>query len=252
MMGAAAMSKTALIGALKTFDLQKVRTLLESTPELRDLPLDRGFNALQLCCSRSTIDDRAAAQRQLKLAQWLVDTGSDPRAIHITAPGEDGEEDSARVSLAWFAVARAQNTRLARYFLSQGADPNAFFAAVWWANHEILPDLAAHGGRINEVVGATPLHMAVDLVRRGVEGKPALARRRLTTIKTMLRLGADPNIAAINGATPLHSVIEKDLGSEVFKLLLQHGADPDVPGAKGRTVRDIAMRKRVRAYADAL
>src|SRR5688572_23537187 len=100
MMAPQAMSKTALIGALKSFDLPKVRALLESAPELRELPLDRGFNALQLCCSRSTVDDRAAARRQLKLAQWFVDSGSDPRAIHITAPGENGEEDAARLSLA--------------------------------------------------------------------------------------------------------------------------------------------------------
>ena len=246
------MSKTALIGALKSFDLKKVRSLFESTPELRDLPLDRGLNALQFCCRRSTADDRAAAQRQLKLARWLVDAGFDPQAIHTTAPGEDGEEEAARVSLAWFAIARAQNTRLARYFLAKGADANAFFAAAWWANHEILPDLVAHGGRINEVAGATPLHMAVDILQRGIEGRPALARRRFQTVKTLLQLGADPNIRSSNGATPLHTVIEKDLGSEVFKLLLRHGANPDIRGANGRTVREIASRKRDRAYAEAL
>ena len=43
------------------------------------------------------------------LAGWLVDHGFDPLVIHTTAPGEDGEEEPARVSLVWFAVAKARN-----------------------------------------------------------------------------------------------------------------------------------------------
>lgn len=245
------MSKTALVDALKKFDLEPVRTILKGAPELKHFKDERGFNLLQMCCKRSTGGDRAAADRQLRLAKWLVGEGFDPLVMHTTAPGEDGEEDPAEISLVFFAVARAQNNKLARYFMDQGAKPGAFFAAAWWGNADILEDMVRHGADINEVVGATPLHMAVDVVQRGVDGKPGLARRRVTCLKEFLRLGANPNIAAFDGTTPLHTALEKEY-LEAFKILLQRGADPDVPGKDGRTVREIASRKRDKRYFNAL
>jgi hypothetical protein len=131
------MSRTALLDALETFDLDRIRTLLRSEPELNDWRDEKGLNLLQICCSRSTVDDPAAARRQLQVARWLVSQGFDPRAIHTTAAGEDGEEDPAEVSLALFAVARARNNALARYFLEQGAPPGALFAAAWSRNGDI-------------------------------------------------------------------------------------------------------------------
>jgi Ankyrin repeats (3 copies)/Ankyrin repeat len=246
-----AMSKTALVDALKHFDLDKVQTTLEKRPELKDLRLDKGINILQFSCARFTGDDPAAANRQVHLAKWLVSEGFDPRENYTTAPGDDGETESASVSLAWYSVAKAQNNRLARYFLQQGAAPGALFAAAWWGNADIVTDLVRHGADLNEVVGATPLHMAVDVVQRGVEGKPLLGRRRLTCLKKMLRLGANPNIPAHDGTTPLHTALKKEY-LEPFKLLLRHGANPDVPGKDGRTVREIAGRKKDRRYVSAL
>jgi hypothetical protein len=247
-----AVSKTALVDALKAFDLDTVRQTLRAEPELRDVRLGRGLNLLEFCCSRSTVDDDRAARRQLKMAQWLVEFGFDPTALHTTAPGEDGEEALAQVSLVWFAVAKARNDRLARYFLAQGVDANAFFAAVWWANARILPELVAHGGDINRVVGATPLHMAVSILDRGTEGRNDLAKQRLNTLKTLLRLGADPNIPAMDGTTPLRTALDKAYDIEVFTLLLKHRADPDARGTDGRSVREVAARKRDRRYLAAL
>ena len=246
------MSKTALIDALNRFDVQRVQSILEAKPELASLQLDKGYNLLQICCMRSTAGDRQAAARQLRLAKWLVGYGFDPRVTYTTAPGEDGEEDPATLSLVWFAVARAQNNQLARYFMEQGAKASAMFAAAWWGNADIIEDLVKHGDDVNNFVGATPFHMAIDVLYRGVEGKPELAKSRLKTVKEMLRLGANPNIAAFNNTTPLHSVLEKGYDLEVFKLLLKHGANPDAPGKDGRTVREIASRKRDRRYFKAL
>ena len=246
------MSKTALIEALKSFDVDTVRAILTATPELKTLRLGNGLSLLQACCKRSTADDPAAADRQLRLAKWLVSDGFDPRAMHTTAPGEDGEEEPANVSLVWFAVAKAQNNRLARYFLEQGAPAAALFAAAWWGNADIIADLVQHGDDLNTVVGATPFHMAVDVLQRGVEGKPELARQRVQTLNEMLRLGANPNIAAFDGTTPLHTVTREGVRRRVFKLLLKHGADPDVPGKDGRTVREIASRKKDKRYFHSL
>jgi ankyrin repeat protein len=246
------MSKTALVEALKASDLDAVRSILRAKPELKDLRDEKGLNLLQMCCKRSTVGDAAAATRQVRLAKWLVSEGFDPLVTHTTAPGEDGEAEPAQISLVFFAVARAQNNALARYFMDQGARPGAFFAAAWWGNADILADMVRCGADINEVVGATPLHMAVAVLDRGVEGKPELARRRLKTLKEFLRLGADPNLGAFDGATPLHTALKKEYDVDVFKLLLRHGANPDVPGKDGRTVREIASRKRDKRYFDAL
>ena len=246
------MSKTALLDALKSLDVDRVRAILKAKPALREFKDEKGRDLLQLCCTRNTVDDAAAAARQLRLAKWLVGEGFDPKATFMTRPGEDGEEEPAEISLVFLAVARAQNNALARYFMKQGAKPGAFFAAAWWGNGDILEDMVRHGADINEVVGATPLHMAVDVLDRGVDGKPERARRRLQCLKEFLRLGADPNIPAFNGATPLHSVLKKEYDVDVFKLLLKHGANPDVPGQDGRTVREIASRKRDKRYYNAL
>lgn len=246
------MSKTALLDALKSLDIDRVRAILQAKPELKEFKDEKGLNLLQLCCKRNTVDDPKAAQRQLRLAKWLVSEGFDPKITHTTAPGEDGEEEPAEISLVFFAVARAQNNALARYFMEQGARPGAFFAAAWWGNAGILADMVQYGADINEVVGATPLHMAVGVLDRGVDGKPERARHRLKCLKEFLRLGADPNIPAFDGETPLHTALKKEYDVDVFKLLLKHGANPDAAGKDGRTVREIASRKRDKRYFNAL
>lgn len=93
--------------------------------------------------------------------------------------------------------------------------------------------------------------MAVDVVQRGTETKPELARARMKTLEALLMLGADPNLPAFDGTTALHHALKKEY-LDAFKLLLQHGANPDLPGKDGRTVREIASRKRDRRYFEAL
>ena len=89
------MSKTALIDAVKAFDVEKVQAIFERKPALRTFQSEKGFNLLQMCCARLTNGDRAAAGRQLRLAKWVVANGFDPLVTHTTKPGEDGEEDPA-------------------------------------------------------------------------------------------------------------------------------------------------------------
>ncbi|MDP1840915.1 MAG: hypothetical protein Q8L19_20625 [Reyranella sp.] len=197
------MSKTALIEAVKTFDVDSVGAILKTDPSLAKWRSSQGFNLLQFCCSRCTADKKATPKkglpppaRQLRLAKWLVAQGFDPLVIHTTKPGEDGEADPAELSLVFFAVARAQNNALARYFLKQGAHPGAVFAAVWWGNWEILPDLVRHGADLDQVVGATPLHMALVLWMKAVDTKPDQVSRRMKTFKTLIRLGANPDVRA--------------------------------------------------------
>lgn len=246
------MGKTSLIDAVKQFNLEQARKDLQKNPELKGVRTDRGFDLLQLCASRPTAGDKAAATRQLRLAKWLVREGFDPRVIHMTKPGDDGEAEPTPLSLVFIAIARAQNNALARFFIDQGAAPMGLFAAAWWGNWEILADLVKHGEHINLFVGATPLHMAVAVLLRGTAGQPALERRRVKTVEEFFRLGADPNIADQRGDTPLHLALDRGYDLSFFRLLLQHGANPDLLGKDGRTVRDIASRKRDKRYLNAI
>ena len=245
------MSKTALLDALHRMDVTRVRDILRAKPELRDYRDEKDFNLLQICCKRLTKNDRALAGRQVRMAKMLVAAGFDPRQNYRTRPGDDGEEEPSDVSLAWFAVAKAQNSTLARYMLDQGAHPGALYAAAWWGNGDIIPDLVKHGADLNETVGATPLHMAVDVFTRGTEGKPALARQRRELLQVLLDHGANPNLAAHDKTTPLHTALKKEY-FEAFTMLLKYGAAPDVPGKDGRTVREIASRKRDKHWLRAL
>lgn len=246
------MSMTALVEAIRVADVPQVQAILKKKPALREFRNEKGFNLLQMACTRSTVGDSAAADRQVRLAKWLVGEGFDPHVTHTTKPGEDGEEDPATLSLVFFSIARAQNNRLTRFFLERGVKAEGFFAAAWWGNWEILEDLVKRGADINVVAGATPLHMAVAVLDRGIEGKPERARRRVKTLKEFLRLGANPAMGEFRGETPLHTALKKEYDVEILKLLLKYGANPDVAGRDGRTVREIASRKRDKKYFKAL
>jgi hypothetical protein len=246
------MSKTALVDAVKTFDLDAVKRILAKAPSLKAWRSPQGFDLLQFCCSRCTDGDPDGAARQVALAKWLVADGFDPFVIHTTKPGEDGEADAVKLPLVFFTVARAQNNALTRYFLKLGVQPSALFAAAWWGNAAIIGDLVKHGEDINRHVGATALHMAVSVLDRGVSGHPERDRLRLDCLKALLKHGADPTIAADGGDTPLHLALEKGYDVSVLKLLIKHGADPDQQNGKGRSVRDIASRKKDKSYFKAL
>jgi hypothetical protein len=83
--------------------LDQVRATLKKRPALKELRLDKGVNILQFGCGRFTGDDPAAPSRQLRLAKWLVSEGFNPRENYATAPGDDGEAESAR-SVGWVTM----------------------------------------------------------------------------------------------------------------------------------------------------
>jgi hypothetical protein len=235
------------LDAVARFDLPEVRRCLSHDPDLRELIAPGGLNLLQCASRRVTAGEPVRARQQVRLAQWLVSQGFDPTVTHTTAAGDDGEENPSQVSLVWFAVAKARNNPLAKYFLEQGSSPSALFAAAWWANFEIVPALVAHGEDINRFVGGTPLHLATAVLDRRLDGQSA-PPRRLKMLRVLLDHGANPNIKDAQGSTVLHTALRKGYDPAVLSLLIRHSADPDIPGPDGRTARAIARRKKDRRY----
>ena len=71
-------------------------------------------------------------------------------------------------------------------------------------------DLRAHTNeRMN---GATPLHVVVR-------------SPNLTKLNLLLEAGADPNLTADNGWTPIHPAIRGNQSQEIILALLKGGAD---------------------------
>ena len=90
------------------------------------------------------------------------------------------------------------------------------------------PDLAAtNASRVR------PLHSAV--ANRDPEGARAVAA-------ALLAAGADPNVEQEGGWTPLHAAaLHGDL--DLVELLLRHGADPASASVDGKTPGDLAREK---------
>ena len=85
-------------------------------------------------------------------------------------------------------------------------------------------DLRAHTNeRMN---GAMPLHVVVR--------SPSL-----TKLNLLLEAGADPNLTADNGWTPIHLAIRGNQSQEIILALLKGGADRATKTPEGRTAWDL-------------
>ncbi len=63
------------------------------------------------------------------------------------------------------------------------------------------------------------------------------------TVEYLLEMGADPNVSNGNGQTPLYLAIDKSMGNELIKVLLEAGADANT-GSPYYTPLEMAIRKR--------
>ena len=132
---------------------------------------------------------------QLRLARWLVGQGFDPLVIHTTKPGDDGEEDPAR-SLAGVLCGRAGAEQHAGPLLPEagrGAGRAVCGRVVGQPRDRQRPGGTRRG---HQPLGRRHARCTwpSSVLDRGTAGKPELARRRLRMVKTLLKLGADPNI----------------------------------------------------------
>jgi ankyrin repeat protein len=127
------------------------------------------------------------------------------RPLTACVCGADSENESIRV-VKWLLSNGVETD----FHDSLGGSPMS--AAAERGYDDIVELLANHGANVNirnPYSNNTPLLCAAQL-------------NHDSTVSTLLKLGADPNLPGTDGCTPLHVAVRS---TATMRLLLQHGAD---------------------------
>lgn len=231
------MPNTRMISAVKQLDVDAVRALLGTEPDLLRVTDRRGFNLLHLACCVPCADLGFAESQSAKMVSLLLDRGLDvesklpPKQDHCTA--------------LFFAVARGRNATLIKLLLKRGAQvQNApgggLFAAAWHDDVGNLDLLVKAGATIDVVVGVTPF-------------LAAWMWKKFAAARFLAKRGADVNfVDTKSGRTALNYGVEKEFDPAELAWLVDHGASPDIKDERGVSARDRASRKRDKRWLDAL
>ena len=171
----------------------------------------------------------------------MADTADLPRLLAAIAAG-DRTLARAFLDAAPLLVA-ARLARRDEFFIAEChaqvyEGDTALHAAAFAYDCEIARDLVVRGAdvRARNRRGAGPLHAAVI-------GEPGTANwnpaRQRAVIEYLTGAGADPNMAALGGVTPLHRAVRNRCSAAV-EALLHAGADPSLPNDRGSTPSDLA------------
>jgi ankyrin repeat protein len=151
----------------------------------------------------------------VELARDLLDRGADPNAFFTNEYG--------RMSALYGAAGRVHDVALTRLLLERGANPDdgeSLYHATEAPSPDCVRALLEHGASVD---GTNALAHALD-------------EDRLEHVRLLLEAGANPG----DGAYVAHAV-RRGRGSEVLRVLVDHGADVDRPG--GETWRgDVPLR----------
>ncbi|KAH8894183.1 ankyrin [Thozetella sp. PMI_491] len=171
----------------------------------------------------------------------MIDNVARPEAVHAIRTREDHSYPSAPPLLIRACQSDSWNMNVIRLLVEKkGADLNVSastlravgFGSVnrtqgptalhvlargghWWQTEVALPYLLGKGADTGarDERGITPLSAALEAI--------AGPQFNINTVKTLLKFGADPNVADNNGQTSLALV---GANREVYQLLIQHGA----------------------------
>jgi ankyrin repeat protein len=189
---------------------------------------------------------RAVIQSDVKSVRRLLAMGApvDSAVLHGCSP------------LLW-STYNGPDAEVTEALLTWGADPNrrdpgmmsALAYAVCWTNVSVTRLLLRHGADPNwsnydDLAGSTVLRLATGpidaryedgtgpMIEEEMPFKTHMCSRDIVLL--LLDHGADPNMAAADGTTPLMSATLREWEACVI-LLLQHGADPNAQNVHGQT-----------------
>ncbi len=216
------------------------------------------------------------------LAAMLLDKGADPNdgALHETIQLHNLRADATASDVTRPRVAQSNEltpVALVAKFLEHGADPDRVVPYTLNSDGNSLPlptpvDQSAYTSALRsqdvDVLRAMVAAKAVDPNAKDKDGVTPLMtaitgggirlnfgqvtpapfripgeRSAAAAVKFLVEAGADVNIAAKNGDTPLHRAAQSGDVS-VIKLLADSGAKLDAKNAVGFTALDVAMGKK--------
>ncbi len=155
-------SRTAFLAAAKSWDAAAVRNMLAQDRSLATARDAKGRTALHVCAG-ATAAGRGRASASVATARELLRAGAELDAVHEIP--DDAEV--FRATPLWYALARGRNPELARFFVSQGADPDhCLWTVIWTDEPDLLRLLLRAGSKPNvRFAGETPLIYAARLGR---------------------------------------------------------------------------------------
>jgi len=213
--------------AAKDGNLDEVKRLLASNPELLNAVNDRNASALHFACEYG----------HLELAQYLLSKGPD-----LAIKDADGDTPLHGAALS-------NNKDIVEALIAGGADVNArnlrdqtpLHYAAYRQAVEAARVLVAHGADVNaaDYESHTPLH-AVSY------------RHNRELMLLLLEHGADIEAKNDYGRTPLLLVARESGSAEAARILIDHGADINAPDKYGSTPLGLAAWRGFRGIVDLL
>jgi ankyrin repeat protein len=215
-----------MLELVRTFRWREVAKAVAETPGLIGVRDERGRNWLHVCCS---VNPKARGLRSgdsVRTADALLHAGLDVNEAAF-------REGSWQATPLWHAVARGENSRLARHLLERGADPNhCLWAAAYRDDLPAVERLVAAGADLDPVAeDETPFLSAVKT-------------SHLRAAKRLLELGANVDFQDSHGRTALHYMLRKGSDIRHLRMVIAHGARLDLADRDGATAAEIMRRKR--------
>ncbi len=238
-----------LIAAVRTGDLETMRSVLSRNPELVNATMDLEHRFRPSDTLAMHLIHLAIAEDRIEAARVLIEHGAD-----LNVRNADG-----RLPLHdCFELGRDE---FAPLLLAAGAEPNVCVLAGYGMLDKLRELLKQDPAQANDLrTGLSPLGWSVYgnqsesarvLIEHGAVVSrppydvsawgPAAHVANTTLARVLLEHGADPNCRNANGDTPMHAAIKSRLvrdPAEFVLLLLASGADRTILNHDGRTALD--------------
>lgn len=198
------------VAAVRAGRVEAVKAMLAMNPGLVNARDERGATAVL----------NAVYRGQDEVLKLLLEAGAELDIFEAAAVG-----DVKR--LRKFLSTKRARAELLNLSSAEGFTPlglAAFFGQV-----EALEFLLSRGAEIDLVMDSRNRNTALDA---------AAAANELRAVEVLLAHGADPNIQAAGGYSPLHKAANHG-NVAMVKLLLSKGARKDVKALDGRTPKDM-------------
>lgn len=201
-------SPAALVQAVQSGDLEKVKAMILQQPELLGSVTEM----------RIPITLLAAYYRQSQIFEWIMTQRKDPSIYEATAAGLTDRVEALL----------QEHPELLNAYANDGFMPLGL--ACYFNQPAVAKLLVEKGADVNQVAsngsGVAPIHAAV-------------AANSVEITRLLLENGADVNLAQKGGVTALHSAAHRG-NIPLVQLLLEHGAKTDLKMEDGRTAADFA------------